>query len=54
MAKEVEKVVCNYCESIFKVLYDHEETQGRVRFCSFCGSECFDDGVLINDEHDEE
>jgi hypothetical protein len=50
MSKEVEKVVCNYCESVYKVLYDYEETQGKVRFCAFCGSECFDDDLMADDE----
>lgn len=54
MTKEVEKVVCNYCESIYKVLYDYEATQGKVRFCAFCGSECFDDEVMIDESNDED
>jgi hypothetical protein len=54
MTKEVEKVVCNYCESQYKVLYDYEATQGKVRFCSFCGSECFDDESIVNEEDHED
>jgi hypothetical protein len=52
--KEVEKVLCNYCESSYKVIYDYEETQGKVRFCSFCGSECFDDDVDLEIDEDQD
>jgi len=54
MSKEVEKVKCNYCESIYKVLYDYEETQGSVRYCAFCGEECFnEDELKLEEETDE-
>lgn len=51
--KEVEKIKCNYCESIYKVLYDYEETHGQPRFCAFCGSECFDEVEVKFDEDEE-
>jgi hypothetical protein len=53
MTKEVEKVICNYCESQYKVLYDYEATQGKVRFCSFCGEECFDEDEVEVEEENE-
>jgi hypothetical protein len=53
MTKEVEKVVCNYCESQYKVLYDYEATQGKVRFCSFCGCECFDENEIELENEDD-
>ena len=54
MTKEVDKIKCNYCESTYKVLYDYEETQGQPRFCSFCGSECFDDDLVVDSENDDD
>lgn len=52
--KEVDKILCNYCESSYKVLYDYEETQGQPRFCSFCGEECFnEDEVDFEDDENE-
>ncbi len=51
MTKEVQKIVCSYCESSYKVLYDYEETQGPPRFCCMCGEECFDeDGIDLENE----
>ena len=54
MSKEVEKIVCNFCESTYKLLYNYEETQGSPRFCSFCGEECFNDDELDVVESEDE
>ena len=53
MSKEVEKVTCNYCESVYKLLYDFEETQGQARFCPFCGEECYDEDEIAEDPEDD-
>ena len=52
MSKEVEKVTCNYCESVYKLLYDYDETQGHPRFCPFCGEECYDDELTEDEDED--
>ena len=40
--KHVEKLVCRYCESDYKVIYYDEESTGQTRFCPFCGEEPHD------------
>ena len=52
MTKEIEKVTCNYCESVYKLLYDYEETQGSARYCPFCGEECYDDELVVDEDED--
>ena len=43
MTKEVEKKVCHFCESSYKLMYDYELTNGHPRFCAFCGEESYDE-----------
>lgn len=54
MSKEITKIECSVCESHYKLVYDPNNTSGYPKFCSFCGSECFDDDdeFLNNDEED--
>lgn len=36
MAKEIETIVCEVCESQYKLVYDLNETSGYPKFCPFC------------------
>jgi len=36
MSKEIEQVVCEICESRYKIIYDLNETSGYSKFCPFC------------------
>ena len=42
MTKQINKTTCVYCESVYKVIYDEEETNGQPRFCPFCGEEPYE------------
>jgi hypothetical protein len=53
MAREVEKVYCQCCESEYKILYEPENTSGLAKFCCFCGDEVFDQDDE-NSESDED
>jgi hypothetical protein len=50
MSREVEKRFCDYCESEYKIMYDLNETNGRTKFCPFCGSDVFDNEMSEEDE----
>lgn len=50
MSKEVEKIVCSYCESEYKILYEPESTSGLPKFCSFCSEELYSGDELIEDD----
>lgn len=43
MSKEVEKKLCNVCESNYKLMFDLNDTSGYPKFCPFCGSENYDE-----------
>ena len=42
MAKEVENIICEFCESNYKLSYDPGEVSGEIKFCPFCGDETSD------------
>lgn len=50
--KEVEKKVCDDCESHYKILFDLHTTCGSPKFCPFCGCETYDNENKF--EYDEE
>lgn len=56
MNKQVEKHVCPYCESEFKLLYDTVTTSGYSKFCPFCSEEIVDeeDNEDELESHDDE
>lgn len=37
MSKEIEAIICEVCESRYKLVYDANETSGFAKFCCFCG-----------------
>jgi ribosome-associated toxin RatA of RatAB toxin-antitoxin module len=41
--KEIEKHICRYCESDFKIIFNFEEVSGYPKFCPFCSEELNDD-----------
>jgi len=43
MSKEVDKIECETCESMYKLVYDLNETSGHPKFCAFCGSDVYND-----------
>jgi len=36
MSKEIETIICEVCESSYKLVYDLNETSGYAKFCPFC------------------
>lgn len=36
MSKEIEAIICEVCESRYKLVYDANETSGLAKFCPFC------------------
>jgi hypothetical protein len=52
MAKEVEKVFCQCCESEYKILYEPENTSGLPKFCCFCSEPLFIGDYDETDEHE--
>lgn len=52
MSKEVEKKICTYCESDYKLMYDLDTTSGHPKFCPFCASEVYDEDEVAEDEED--
>ena len=43
MGKEIEKKTCPECESVYKVVYNTDDTAGVPKFCPFCGCEAYDE-----------
>ena len=43
MSKEVDKLICSYCESEYKLMYDLDNTSGHPKFCPFCASDIFEE-----------
>jgi hypothetical protein len=37
MPKEVEKKLCETCDSEYKIVFDLNNTSGFPKFCCFCG-----------------
>ena len=54
MSKEIETKECNFCESIYKLSYDLNNTSGHPKFCPFCGEEAYDDEEKFDEEDDTE
>lgn len=54
MSKEVEKKICNFCESEYKLMYNLDATNGHPKFCPFCGSDVYDEDDESENERDEE
>lgn len=52
MSREIETKICQFCESRYKLTYQHDEVNGSTKFCPFCGEENYDDSVY--DEEDQE
>jgi len=53
--KEVEKVICEFCESRYKLVYDPTETSGYDKFCPFCGEVREDEEInTIKDDDNRE
>lgn len=50
MTKEVEKKICHFCESEYKLMYDLDNTNGHAKFCPFCGSDAYDEPESDEDE----
>jgi uncharacterized Zn-finger protein len=50
MSKEVDNKICSFCESVYKLSYNPEETSGYSKYCPFC-SEMEND---TDDENDSE
>ena len=50
MSKEVEKRICSYCESDYKLMYDLDNTSGHPKFCPFCASDVYEEQVESEDE----
>jgi hypothetical protein len=50
MSKEVNKVICNYCESEYKLMYDLDATSGHPKFCPFCASDVYDEEPEIEED----
>lgn len=53
MSKEVEKKVCQQCESSYKLLFDLDSTSGYPKFCPFCGCDTYDEDLEFGEEIDE-
>lgn len=43
MSKEIENILCDECESEFRLIYNASETSGLAKFCPFCGSDIWQD-----------
>ena len=43
MSKEVQKKICTFCESEYKLSYNLDNTSGHPKFCPFCGSDAYDE-----------
>ena len=41
--KEIENRECPDCESIFRLVYNLDDTSGYPKFCPFCSAEMYDD-----------
>lgn len=41
--KEIDKKNCPECDSIFKLMYDLDETSGFPKFCPFCAASIYDE-----------
>jgi len=56
MSKEVETKTCDYCESVYKLVYVLDDTSGHPKFCPFCGEDAYnkedeaDDFIVDSDE----
>ena len=54
MSKEVEHNNCSFCESVYKLSYNLQETSGHPKFCPFCGTEVYEDEEDEGNYKDEE
>lgn len=52
MSKEINKIECSVCESTFKLVYESHDVSGYPKFCSFCGSETYNDEESPEDFYD--
>jgi hypothetical protein len=50
MSKEVDKLICSYCESEYKLMYDLDNTSGHPKFCPFCASDIFEEEPETEEE----
>ena len=54
MAKEIETIICEVCESQYKLVYDINETSGFRKFCCFCGEINTEEEDQIDDDEGED
>jgi uncharacterized Zn-finger protein len=47
MSKEVNNVICTFCETDYKLSYNTDKASGYPKFCPFCSEE-------INEKDEEE
>ncbi len=54
MAKHIESIECEVCESSYKVSFDPENANGLPKYCTFCGEDLeFEDLHSKDDEEDD-
>ena len=53
MSKEVEKKICNYCESEYKLMYNLDDTSGYAKFCPFCASDVNEEELEVDQDETE-
>lgn len=54
MSREVDKRICEFCESEYKLMYNLDDTNGHPKFCPFCGSDVYDEEDSEEYDRDEE
>lgn len=55
MSKKIEEIICQECDSSYKLIFQEENTSGYNKFCPFCGAEVYseeetDDSTILEDE----
>jgi hypothetical protein len=52
MSKEIENKECQECESLYRLVYNLDDTSGYPKFCPFCSAEIYSDSTETNEEED--
>jgi hypothetical protein len=54
--KEIKECHCVVCDSEFKVIFEESQVSSFYKFCTFCGSELFDedDDEYIDEDNGED
>jgi hypothetical protein len=52
MSKEIESIVCEVCESSYKIVYDLNQTSGWAKFCPFCSEIPEQEKTKIDDDEE--